>query len=242
MAPVPGHGSRFVFALPQPDGRVYVGLTDEPADGDIPDVPEPSESEIWFLLDIIGAVFARPLRRDDVVGAFAGLRPLLAAEGSTADLSRRHAVLESPTGVVTIVGGKLTTYRRMAEHAVDAAVRIGALTAAPCRTRDLPLVGAADRTVLAALEAPERLVRRYGTEAFAVLHNARAHGFADHELLAPVAEGVSVTPAELLWGLTHEGALDADDLLDRRSRVGLIPADRALAEPVVHALLERSAR
>ena len=82
MAPVPGEPNRFVFALPQPDGLVYVGLTDEPVDGAVPDVPVPSEAEIGFLLDVIGAAFARPLRRDDVVGAYAGLRPLLDADGS----------------------------------------------------------------------------------------------------------------------------------------------------------------
>ncbi len=231
MAPVPGHGSRFVFALPQSDGNVYVGLTDEPIDGPVPDVPVPSESEIDFLLDIIGAVFARPLHRVDVVGAYAGLRPLLDAGGETADLSRRHTVLESPDGVVTVVGGKLTTYRRMAEHAVDAAVRRAGIEAGPCRTRHLPLVGATDRESLDALEAPKRLVRRYGTEALDVLDNARAHGLVEHELLEPVAEGVPVTAPELLWGMTHEGALDIDDLLERRTRVGLVPADRALAEP-----------
>ncbi len=242
MAPVPGAASRFVFALPQPDGRVYVGITDEPTDGTIPDVPEASETEIGFLLDILGAVVARPLRRDDVVGTYAGLRPLLDAEGSTADLSRRHAVLESPDGVITIVGGKLTTYRRMAQDAVDAALRRTDLPAGPCRTRDLPLVGAAPREVLAGLEAPTRLIRRHGTEALAVMEHGRAQGLSDDELLEPVADGVPATPAELLWGLTHEGALDVDDLLERRTRVGLVPADRALAEPAVEALLAATPR
>ena len=144
FAPVPGETNRFVLVLPQPDGTLYVGLTDVPADGPIPDVPEPTEQEIGFLLDVVAAAFARPLHRSDVVGAFAGLRPLLdvpdadGAEGSdeTADISRRHAVLTSRTGVVTIVGGKLTTYRRMAEDAVDAALAGAGIEAGPCRTRD----------------------------------------------------------------------------------------------------------
>ena len=80
-APVPGSTSRFVMALPQPDGTVYVGLTDEPVDGPVPDVPEPSEAEVDFLLDVVSAALARPLTRDDVVGAFAGLRPLLGHRG-----------------------------------------------------------------------------------------------------------------------------------------------------------------
>ena len=139
--PVPGSANRFVLVLPQPDGTCYVGLTDEAVDGDLPDVPEPSESEIDFLLEVVTSAFDRPLGRADVAGAYAGLRPLLDSEGETADLSRRHAVLTSPTGVVTIVGGKLTTYRKMAEDAVDAT----GLAEGRCVTRRLPLLGAAPR-------------------------------------------------------------------------------------------------
>ena len=243
MAPVPQQPNRFVFALPQPDGLVHVGLTDEPLDGAVPDVPVPTQGEIGFLLDVIGPVFERPLGRDDVVGAYAGLRPLLEADGATADLSRRHAVLTSRDGVVTVVGGKLTTYRRMAQEAVDRAVAVAGLSAGPCRTRSLPLVGAAARDELARARAPRRLVRRYGVEAADVLDNARAHGL-DEAALDPVATGVPVTPAELLWGVTHEGALDVDDLLDRRTRVGLVPTDRTVAEPAAHAALDlaRSSR
>jgi glycerol-3-phosphate dehydrogenase len=236
-APVPGESNRYVLVLPQPDGTVYVGLTDEPVDGPIPDVPEPTETEIGFLLDVVGAVFEHPLHREDVVGAFAGLRPLLDADGATADLSRRHAVLTSTTGVVTVVGGKLTTYRQMAEDAVDAAVTQRGLTAAECRTRDLPLVGAAPRETLGTVEAPARLVRRYGAEAPAVLASARR---LVEDPLRPVAPNLPVTMAELLWGVTHEGALDAGDLLDRRTRIGLVPADRARAEPAAAEALSRA--
>ena len=239
FAPVPGATNRFVLVLPQPDGTVYVGLTDEPVDGPVPDVPEPTEPEIGFLLDVVSAAFARPLHRDDVVGAFAGLRPLLdAGDGSTADLSRRHAVLTSPNGVVTVVGGKLTTYRRMAQDAVDAAVAHAGLVAGPCRTHRLPLLGAASRAELAALEQPERLVRRYGADAGLVVASAAAAtGLAPAELLAPVAAGVPVTLAELVFGVTHEGAADVDDLLDRRTRVGLVPTDRELALPAAELAL-----
>ena len=238
-APVPGSTSRFVMALPQPDGTVYVGLTDEPVDGPVPDVPEPSEAEIDFLLDVVSATLARPLTRDDVVGAFAGLRPLLdTGEGETADLSRSHAVLTSPDGVVTVVGGKLTTYRRMAQDAVDAVLRAAGIEAAPCRTHRLPLLGAADRATLARLDADPRLVRRYGTDADLVLRTARtATGLSDAELLAPAAPHVPVTLAELVFGVTHEGAADVADLLDRRTRVGLIPADRTLVEPLARRAL-----
>ena len=239
FCPVPGETNRFVMVLPQPDGTVYAGLTDEPVEGEVPDVPQPSEPEIGFLLDVVSAAFSRQLHRSDVVGAYAGLRPLLdSADGSTADLSRRHAVLTSPDGVVTVVGGKLTTYRRMAEDAVDAAVAHAHLPATACRTRTLPLLGAASRAELAALELPPRLVRRFGTDAALVLDDAReVTGLPDEELLAPVAEGVPVTLAELVFGVTHEGAADVDDLLDRRTRVGLVPADRALAVPAAEKAL-----
>jgi glycerol-3-phosphate dehydrogenase len=239
FCPVPDETNRFVMVLPQPDGTVYVGLTDEPVEGAVPDVPEPSEPEIGFLLDVVSAAFSHQLHRDDVVGAYAGLRPLLHSnDGSTADLSRRHAVLTSSTGVITVVGGKLTTYRRMAEDAVDAAVGAAHLDAGACRTRRLPLLGAASRAELAALELPHRLVRRFGTDAALVLDEAReVTGLPDEELLAPVAPGVPVTLAELVFGVTHEGAADVDDRLDRRTRVGLVPADRALAVPAAEKAL-----
>lgn len=233
--PIPGAGNRFVLVLPQGDGRVYVGLTDEPADGPVPDVPEPTEGEIGFLLDVLDSALDVPVRRADVAGAYAGLRPLLDVGhgGDTADISRRHAVLTSRDGVVTIVGGKLTTYRRMAEDAVDAVVRARGLPAGPCRTARLPLVGAAPRRRLDALDAPTRLVQRYGTEAPLLA----ALGRRDAELLEPVVAGLPVTGAELAWGVLHEGALDAGDLLDRRTRIGLVAADREAALPAAEALL-----
>ncbi|WP_405576829.1 glycerol-3-phosphate dehydrogenase/oxidase [Streptomyces sp. NBC_01092] len=238
--PVPGETNRFVLVLPQGDGRVYVGLTDEPVEGDIPDVPEVPETDIGFLLDVLGSVLDVPVRRDDVVGAFAGLRPLLdtaptAGSGAprTSDISRRHAVLTSSEGVTTVVGGKLTTYRRMAEDAVDAAVATHRLAAGPSSTATLPLVGAASPTALGALRAPRRLVQRYGTEAPAV----QALGAEDPRLAEPVLPGHPVTAAELLWAVRHEGALDESDLLDRRTRIGLVPADRTAALDVVREVL-----
>ncbi len=238
FAPVPGEHNRYVMVLPQPDGTLYVGLTDEAVEGPAPDVPVPTEPEIGFLLDVVTASFAQPVRRSDVVGAFAGLRPLLHADdGTTADLSRRHAVLTGRSGVITVVGGKLTTYRRMAEDAVDAVVAAG-VSAGACRTATLPLLGAAPRDRLAALEEPARLVRRFGTEARLVLEDARAvTGLPDDELLAPVADGVPVTLAELVFGVSHEGAHDVGDLLDRRTRVGLVPADRTAAVPAAERAL-----
>ncbi|NNG38863.1 glycerol-3-phosphate dehydrogenase/oxidase [Flexivirga sp. ID2601S] len=223
-APVPGHFGRFVFSLPQLDGTTYIGLTDEPAAPPVPDVPQSSEQEVALLLDTINTALRRPLSRADVIGTYAGLRPLLSAEGSTADLSRKHAVLTGSSGMITVVGGKLTTYRRMAQDAVDAAVRRSSLTAGPCVTAKTALVGA-DPAGPVNGELPDRLVRRYGAEAAEVLS-------ADPARNLPIGDTVPTTPAELDFALSHEGALDVDDLLDRRTRVGLVPADRALAEPV----------
>ncbi|NUW44305.1 glycerol-3-phosphate dehydrogenase/oxidase [Nonomuraea rhodomycinica] len=252
--PIPGAGNRFALLLPQPDGRAYAGLTDEPVDGPVPDVPEAPEEDIRALLAVLNAVLDVPLPREAVAGAYAGLRPLLAGEGGTADLSRRHAVLGGQRGrwgdrgdaVVTVVGGKLTTYRRMAQDAVDRAVSAAGLGAGPCRTARLPLVGAT-----AAREAsgagngppargalgaeggpPARLVERYGAEAAAVLPLVRAY---------PEEVGAGVTAGELLWSALHEGALDEADLLDRRTRVGLVAADRAAALPAARAMLARAA-
>ncbi len=242
-APVPGSTSRFVLVLPQPDATVYVGLTDEPVAGPVPDVPEPTEPEIGFLLDVVSAAFGQDLRRSHVVGAYAGLRPLLeVATGtpgsSTADLSRRHAVLTSRSGVVTVVGGKLTTYRRMAEDAVDRVVAEAGLDADPCRTRILPLLGAAPRSVLDRLELSPRLVRRFGTDAALVLDVAgEVTGLGEDELLAPLAPHLPATLAELVFGVTHEGAADVADLLDRRTRIGLVPADRPLGVPAAERAL-----
>jgi glycerol-3-phosphate dehydrogenase len=237
--PVPGEPNRFVFAIPQPTGLVHVGITDEPAPGPVEDVPTPPESDIVFLLDILGRALREPLQRSDVVGAFAGLRPLLDdGTDKTSDVSRRHAIATSPDGVVTIVGGKLTAYRAMARQAVDAANLRHRLGAPASRTDRLPLVGAAARSELAALDAPSSVVRRYGTEAVAIAALARS----EPELAAPLAPGLEATGAELVWALRHEGAMTVDDLLDRRTRIGLVPADRAAAEPAAADILAAYAR
>ncbi|SFB32459.1 glycerol-3-phosphate dehydrogenase [Nocardioides alpinus] len=241
MVPIPGTTARFAMVLPQPDGTIYVGLTDEPVTGPVPDVPVPSEVEIDFLLGVVASAFTTPPTRADVVGAFAGLRPLLEVTGAdaTADLSRRHAILTSTTGVTTVVGGKLTTYRRMAEDTLDVVLAQGRLAAGPCRTASLPLLGAASAEELRRCAAPARLVRRFGTEAELVLATAReVTGLADDDLLTPASDDVPVTLAELVFALTHEGAHDLDDLLDRRTRVGLVAADRVVAEPLGRRALE----
>ena len=253
---VPGETNRFCFAIPAGFGRLHVGLTDVDAPGPIPDVPEASEDEIEFLLDVMNRALATELRREDVLGTFAGLRPLVdftdgrgdgSGDGSgdgrgadpsqTADLSRDHALFTSDNGLITITGGKLTEYRLMAEQAIDLVVKRTGAPASPCRTADLPLVGAPGHSDAAnGLTAgsaptpdgrlPASLVERYGQEAAAVVTASRLD-----RPLEPVAAGLDVTRAEFSYAVTHEGALTVGDVLDRRSRVGLVPADRAAAEP-----------
>lgn len=218
--PVPGERGRWVFALPRSDGLVAIGITDVPA-GDALDEPRPDAAEEAELLDRASAALATPLGAGDVCGRYAGLRPLAAGDGETADLSRRHVIAKDASGAHVIVGGKLTTYRRMAEDVVDR------LTERRCRTARLPLVGAAPPASLRSVAAPERLVRRYGTEAPAVA--ALADGRP--ELLDEIVPGVC--GADLLWATRHEYALTTDDLVDRRVRAGLVPAWRAA---VVEAL------
>ena len=238
MAPVPGHANRFVFALPQQDGTFYIGLTDEEVEGPLPDVPEVPDADVDFLLEIINSALEIPLTKDDVVGAYAGLRPLLDSEGSSADLSRRHAVLVSKSGLITIVGGKLTTYRQMAEDAVDKAVELAHLTAEDCQTKHLPLLGAAPSWVLSGVSGDKRLVRRFGTDAKLVLDNAvEWTGSSPADLLAPVAPGVPATFAEFVFAVTHEGAASVDDILDRRTKIGLIATDAEAARPAAERAL-----
>jgi len=232
--PVPGETSRFVFAAPIAEGRVLVGLTDEEAPGEIPDQPAASDAEIAFLLSTLNTALAQPLSSEDLLGSFAGLRPLLdGGDEHSADLSRRHAVITSADGLVTVVGGKLTTYRRMAEDALDVGLASADLVAAPCATARLPLVGAADRTTLSRIAAPRRLVRRYGTEAPAVVEQCDG----DPALLRPLGEGIATTHAELRFAVRHEGALDVSDLLDRRTRIGLVSGERERALPAAEAAL-----
>ncbi|WP_280401370.1 glycerol-3-phosphate dehydrogenase/oxidase [Nocardia carnea] len=232
--PVAGSVGRFVFALPAPHGRVYLGLTDEDAPGPVPDEPRPTPGEVDFLLDTVNTVLRVPLTHGDIRGSYAGLRPLLRTAGDdTADISREHAVLTSPSGVITVVGGKLTTYRKMAQDAVDAAVTRAGLPAGPCRTMDLPLAGAVTGGARDRLLAPQLLIERYGAEAPAVA----ALAATDPALAAPVAPGIDVVAAEFAWSLTQEGALDADDLLDRRTRIGLVADDRAAARATAEAMV-----
>lgn len=226
-APVPGHFGRYALAMPQEDGLVYIGLTDEEApgvDGENPPVPE---EDIDFLLDCINPGLGVKLTREDVLGQFAGLRPLVTSEASsTADISRRHLLLDEPGHPITIAGGKLTAYRQMAQDAVDAACkRIGSTVR--CRTEHLPLVGAASPRTLRDVAAPSRLVHRYGTEAPLITEMCGEMP----ELSTPVAPGSGLTLAEFVYAIAAEGAVTVEDVLARRTRLTMVASRAEAARP-----------
>lgn len=239
--PHPGSISRFVFALPVQLGRVIVGLTDVDAPGPVPDVPTATGDEIDFLLGTLSGALNRALGREDVRGTFSGLRPLIQSgdAASTADISRRHRVEVSSNGSIGILGGKLTTYRAMAKDAVDLAIRHAGLAGTGCRTDRLPLVGAPGSPVPmtdagAAHLSSATLRARYGAEAASVLAGGGTGGGE------PVADGIDVICAEVTFAVRAEGALDADDVLDRRTRIGLVSEDRASAAPVIGQVVEET--
>lgn len=225
--PVSGSVSRFVFALPAQLGRVYVGVTDVDAPGPVSDQPQPDGAEIDFLLETINGALQQPLSRADIIGTFAGLRPLIGdpvagAHGELADVSRRHRVQITDDTLISVIGGKLTTYRRMAQDAVDTAVATGRLSAGDCITTVTPLVGAVGTREVAGL--PASLMERFGAEAPTVIEKARLPRPLD-----PVVDGIDVTRAEIEFALTHEGALDTDDIIHRRTRIGLVDTDAKAA-------------
>ena len=232
--PVPGATNRFCFILPVQMGRVYIGITDEAAPEVVDDPQAPAE-DIRFILDVVNQALAVELTEDDVQGAFAGLRPLVhfadAPSGATADLSREHAIFTEGK-MVTVTGGKLTEYRLMAEQTLDAAIGARLLPAAgECRTATTVLVGG-EEGVASPQKNKERL-RHFGSEAGLVVEKCLLE-----RPLEPVAEGVDALRCEFSFAVTHQGARTVEDILDRRTRVGLVAEQRAAAEECAREALE----
>jgi len=244
VIPVPGD-RRSVFVVPWPGtDLVYIGTTDTPYDGSLDD-PGCTPDDVEYLLAAVNAATTSDLRPGDVTGVWAGLRPLLAPSDGvemstrTADLSRRHTVHAASSGVVTVTGGKLTTYRKMAADAVDAAAHIlegrdGPGPTMRCPTKGLRLIGApvpGDRgadldPVVATLPAHTRahLVGRYGTETASVV----ALGQSRPELLEPLVAGAPYLRAEIVFAARYEMAQCLDDVLSRRTRMTIQDGRAAL--------------
>ncbi len=230
---------RSVFVVPWPDaGATYIGTTDTAYEGPLDD-PRCTPADVDYLLSAVNASTTAALRPRDVTAVWAGLRPLLAPEGKhvsarTADLSRRHSVRVSQDGLVTVTGGKLTTYRRMAADTVDAVVRLLGDPGVPASpTRRLALRGAPAGGTDAGARA-DRLFGRYGTDAAAV----RALGDERPELREPLSDGLPYLGAEVVYAVREEMALTLEDVLARRTRAGLHDARAAAqAADVVAALM-----
>jgi glycerol-3-phosphate dehydrogenase len=237
---VPAGEGRMIFSLPW-YGRTLVGTTDNDFDGDIAH-PRPAEDDVEYLLDAVNEFFATSLTESDIVGAYAGVRPLISSGDprKSVDISRKAELYETSSGMLTITGGKLTTWRRMAKQTVDRLVeREG--REAPCRTAEIPL-GMEARP--ADLEAPEgigedtlsQLAFRYGHTARAVLDLVRE----DEGLGAPIVPGRPDLLAEVTIAARHEQARSVADVLLRRTRLGILAApqlrDAAAVRPVAERL------
>ena len=241
---VPG---KVVFLVPWGE-HWLIGTTDALFEGPATR-PVADGWEVDRLLETVNATLEVRLSRDDVVGTYAGLRPLIApSDGSTVKASREHRVTVESNGVVRIGGGKYTTYRVMARDVVDAVLGKDVAVSRPSRTADWRLVGAADTGAQArivaelqtiatvASSAPgtaAQLVSRHGTEAPAVV----ALG-AELGLLRPLVPGRAFLEVEVAWAARHELAQSLDDVLSRRTRLSPELADRGVAvAPRVAAIL-----
>jgi glycerol-3-phosphate dehydrogenase len=221
---------RVLFAIPW-HHVVLVGTTDTPVD-DVVLEPRPLPEEIEFLLAHTARYLERDPGRDDVLAVFAGLRPLVGqvADGDTSRVSREHTLHVSNSGLLTVAGGKWTTYRKMAEDTVDHVLTLAGLEPRPCVTRELPIHGCdpeSDRHGSLAV---------YGTDAPAVREVCRERAGLD----APVHPALPLLRGEVVWAARHEMARSVDDALARRSRALLFDARAAVeAAPVVAELLAR---
>jgi glycerol-3-phosphate dehydrogenase len=229
---VPAGGGRAIFALPWL-GSTLVGTTDNEHDAEDLDHVLPDDDDIAYLLGAVNAYFGSAIGREHIAGTYAGVRPLISTGDpkKSVDISRKAELYETSSGMITITGGKLTTWRRMAKMTVDRLVEREARTA-PCRTQDVPLGQAVDAADLPRVEgvpddAYERLAGRYGHAAHEVLAVAGERG----ELAQPiVAGGPPDLLAEATYAARREQAVSVGDALLRRTRIAL-QAARDVADP-----------
>jgi glycerol-3-phosphate dehydrogenase len=239
---IPG---RVAFLVPWPR-HWLIGTTDKPYHGGV-DRPSATSEDVDEILGTVNGAMDVDLTRDDVVGTYAGLRPLIAPSDatSTVKVSREHRVSVEGEGLVRVSGGKYTTYRVMARDAVDAVLGQEASSHRPSATADLPIIGAAAPADLDAIvsrlgtgtgleaEAARSLVERHGTEAEALLE-----GIAGADAASRLAGGFPYLEAEVAWAVEHELALSVEDVLVRRVRLAPELRDRgASIAPRVAAIL-----
>ncbi|MDF7810612.1 glycerol-3-phosphate dehydrogenase/oxidase [Hymenobacter sp. YC55] len=220
---------RVLFAVPW-HNRVVVGTTDTPLK-EYSQEPQALEEEIEFILRTAGRYLARAPKRSDALSVFAGLRPLAATEGGgekTQEISRSHKILVSDAGLITITGGKWTTYRRMGQDTVDKAIALGKLPAAESQTAHLPIHGAQ--------ATPDRSnhLYVYGTDQPALLDLIAKHPALGEKL----DDTLEFLKAEVVWAARYEMARTVEDVLARRVRVLFLDARAAIrVAPEVAALL-----
>jgi glycerol-3-phosphate dehydrogenase len=239
---VPAGEDRTIFALPW-YGRVLAGTTDNDYEGDIDHVP-PSGDDVAYILEALNGMFGTSLGPGELTGAYAGVRPLISSGDpkKSVDISRNAELYETSSGMLTITGGKLTTFRRMAAQVVDRITeREG--REAECRTDHIPLgMGARPEDLETSAELPEgaadQLTFRYGHAARAVLDLCEERA----ELAAPIVPGCPDLLAEVVVSARHEQGRSVADVLLRRTRLGLVAApglrERSTIETVARILGE----
>ncbi|QNG36822.1 glycerol-3-phosphate dehydrogenase/oxidase [Geodermatophilaceae bacterium NBWT11] len=223
-----------------------VGTTDTDWDLDKAH-PAASKADIDYILDHVNEVLTTPLTHEDISGVYAGLRPLLSGESEdTSQLSREHAVARPSPGVISVAGGKYTTYRPMAADAVDAVAEDVTRTIPKSVTEDVPLVGA--EGYFAMVNSLDRLADQWGVPRFRAEHLLNRYGSLtpdvlelaadDASLLQPVPGAEEYLMVEMVWGAACEGALHLDDLLARRTRISIETPHRGTesALPVARAV------
>jgi len=218
---------RVIFAVPWHDHAI-IGTTDTPRN-DLPIEPRPLPGEVDFLLETIAPYLSRTPTRVDIRSIFAGIRPLVRKvnASNTAKLGRDHEVRISPTGLISVLGGKWTTYRKMAEDCVDHARRVADLPAAECQTKSMRIHGHPGAVCV-------RRFREYGTDAVSLEHLVATTPSADE----PLAERLPYVTGQAIFAARNEMARSVEDVLARRMRALFLDAEAALtAAPRVAALL-----
>ena len=237
---VPAGNGRSIFALPWL-GRTLVGTTDNDYEGELEHV-RPAAEDVDYLLSAVNDFFGAALGPDDLAGAFAGVRPLISTGDpkKSVDISHKAELYETSSGMITITGGKLTTWRRMAKMTVDRLVERDARDA-PCRTHEIPLGQAVAVEDLPRVEGVpdssyQALAARYGDAAHQVLALAAESNPAHPELAQPIVPGLPDLLAEVVLAARSEQARSIGDVLMRRTRLGLLAARELPVERVADVL------